>query len=465
MNVNIPITNVPRVVIIGCGFAGLKLAKKLKDANVQIVMVDKNNYHNFQPLLYQVATAGLEPNSIAYPIRKIFAGQKNFIFRLAEVQHVDTDKNEVYTNIGPIAYDYLVLATGSLTNFFGIKSIEEKAMQIKSIPSALNLRSLFFQNFEKALLMNTTIEKEELMNIVVVGGGPTGVEVSGALAEMRNHVLPKDYPELDFRTMKIHLIEAFPGLLNGMSKESSDKAREYLEEMGVHVWLNSAVERYENGKVIFGKGKSIHAETLIWAAGVNGASVDGIKAEAISRNRRILVNMYNQVEGYDCIFAIGDVAMMVSEANPKGHPMVAQVAIQQAKLLAKNLKRHLAKQKMEPFVYNDKGSMATVGRNRAVVDLPKFKFQGIFAWFVWMFVHLMTLVGFRNKVVTLVDWIWNYFSYDRGLRLIIRPFSRVPQPVPEANPPAEPAPAVASPASAPGWNSNTPPAAGANPPA
>ncbi|MFC5269267.1 NAD(P)/FAD-dependent oxidoreductase [Adhaeribacter terreus] len=427
MNVNIPASNLPRVVVIGCGFGGLELVKKLRHAPVQVVLLDRNNYHNFQPLLYQVATGSLEPDTIVAPIRKMFKGQHNFIYRYAEVQYINAERNEVETNIGPIGYDFLVIATGSQTNFFGNKTIEKAAMQIKTIPSALNLRSYIFQNFEKALLMNTTYEKEELMNVVVVGGGPTGVEVSGAIAELKANVLPKDYPELDFRSMKIYLIEAGPVLLNGMSAESSAKARQYLEEMDVHVWLNAPVEKYEDGKVYFGKDQSIHAETLIWAAGVSGTALPGLQENAVAKNQRINVNQFNKVEGYENIFAIGDCALMVTEDTPRGHPMVAQVAIQQAKLLAKNLPRIINRETPENFVYNNKGSMATVGRNKAVVDLPKFKFQGFFAWLVWLFVHLMSLAGHRNRIVTFFTWVWNYITYDQSLRLIIRPYWREPR--------------------------------------
>lgn len=427
MNVNIPATDMPRVVIIGCGFGGLELAKKLCRAKVQVVLMDRNNYHNFQPLLYQVATGALEPDSIAYPIRKMFKGQKNFIYRYCEVTQLAPERNEVLTSIGPISYDYLVIATGSQTNFFGNKDIEKASMQIKSIPSALNLRSYIFQNFEKALLMNSTYEKEELMNVVVVGGGPTGVEVSGAIAELKTHVLPTDYPELDFRSMKIYLIEAGPNLLNGMSPESSEKARKYLEEMDVHVWLNAPVEKYEDGKVYFGKGESIHAETLIWAAGVSGTALPGLQETSVAKNQRINVNRWNKVEGYENIFAIGDVALMVTEDTPRGHPMVAPVAMQQAHLLAKNLLRLMARETPVNFVYKNQGAMATVGRNRAVVDLPKFRFQGWFAWMVWLFVHLMSLAGHRNRVVTFFTWVWNYFTYDQSLRLIIRPFWKEPR--------------------------------------
>jgi NADH dehydrogenase len=427
MNVNIPATDMPRVVVIGCGFGGLELVKKLHRAKVQVVLLDRNNYHNFQPLLYQVATGALEPDSIVYPIRKMFKGQRNFIYRYCEVSQIVSDRNEVITNIGTISYDFLVIATGSQTNFFGNKDIEKASMQIKSIPSALNLRSYIFQNFEKALLMNTTYEKEELMNVVVVGGGPTGVEVSGAVAELKTNVLPSDYPELDFRSMKIYLIEAGPVLLNGMSAESSAKAKKYLEEMDVHVWVDAPVEKYEDGKVYFGKGESIHAETLIWAAGVSGTALPGLQEAAVAKNQRINVNRWNKVEGYENIFAIGDCALMVTEDTPRGHPMVAPVAMQQAHLLAKNLQLILNKETPENFVYKNKGAMATVGRNRAVVDLPKFKFQGFFAWLVWLFVHLMSLAGHRNRIVTFFTWVWNYITYDQSLRLIILPYRKEPR--------------------------------------
>ena len=424
MDANIPVTSLPRVVIVGAGFGGLQVAKRLRKAPVQVILLDKNNYHNFQPLLYQVATGGLNPDSIAYPIRKVFVGQHNLIFRLAEVTRLDTEQGCVQTTIGTIPYDYLVLATGSMTNFFGIRSIEEYAMQIKTIPEALNLRSLIFQNFERAILADSQDEREALMSIVVVGGGPTGTELCGALAEMRKHVVPNDYPELDFRSMRIALIEATPKILNGFSDEASEKAKAYLHDMGIDLYLDMAVEKYEGGFVYFGKGKRIRSETVIWAAGVVGAAVPGLAEAVVAPNMRIKVNAFSQVEGLENVFAIGDAALLANDLYPRGYPMVAQPAIQQGELVAKNLQRVLRKEPMQPFSYNDKGAMATVGRNRAVVDLKHFKFQWIFAWFVWMFVHLLFLVGFRNKVVTFIDWLWNYFSYDRALRLIIRPFHR-----------------------------------------
>ncbi|UOQ54749.1 NAD(P)/FAD-dependent oxidoreductase [Hymenobacter cellulosivorans] len=425
MDTNLPVSSQPRVVIVGCGFGGLRLAKSLRDAPVQVVVIDRNNYHNFQPLLYQVATGALEADSIAYPIRKIFAGQKNFFYRMADVQRVDTASNTVQTSVGDIRYDYLVLATGSLTNFFGIESLEKNAMQIKSIPNALNLRSFIFQNFEKALLTENPEEKQALMNIVVVGGGPTGVEISGSLAEMRKHVLPKDYPELDLSKMKIILVEAGAELLGPMSVKSQQDAMRYMQELGVEVRLNTHIKGYENCRAYYSETDFIPTENLIWAAGVNGAAVPGIPAEIVARNKRINVNQWNQVEGLPNVFAIGDVANMVTEEMPRGLPMLAPVAQQQAELLGDNLQRIIKGQAPVPFVYKNKGVMAIVSRNKAVVDLPKdVHFSGIFGWFTWLFVHLMTLVGFRNKVVAFVDWAFSYFSSDQALRLIIRPFSR-----------------------------------------
>ncbi|QDA59552.1 NAD(P)/FAD-dependent oxidoreductase [Hymenobacter jejuensis] len=425
MDTNLPVSAHPRVVIVGCGFGGLRLAKELRNAPVQVVVIDRNNYHNFQPLLYQVATGALEADSIAYPIRKIFAGQENFFYRMGDVQRVDTQRNTVVTSVGDIRYDYLVLATGSLTNFFGIESIEKNGMQIKSIPNALNLRSFIFQNFEKALLTENPQERQALLNIVVVGGGPTGVEISGSLAEMRKHVLPKDYPELDMQNMQIFLVEAGPALLGPMSKKSQDDAKRYLDELGVRVRLNTSIKKFEDCRAYFSDTEYIPTENLVWAAGVNGAAVEGIPEQAVTRNKRINVNLWSQVQGFDNVFAIGDVANMVTEDMPKGLPMLAPVAQQQADLLAENLQRILQGQAPVPFKYKNKGVMAIVSRNKAVVDLPKdVHFNGIFGWFTWLFVHLMTLVGFRNKVVAFVDWAFSYFSSDQALRLIIRPFSR-----------------------------------------
>lgn len=422
---NIPETNLPRVVIIGGGFGGLSLASSLKGAPFQVVLIDRNNYHTFQPLLYQVASSGLEPDSIAFPIRKIFRNQNNFEFRMTEVLEIIPDKKTIFTGIGELKYDYLVIATGSQTGFFGLKSVEQNSMSMKSIPQALDLRSLILQNFEKAMLSTDILEIEKLLNFVVVGGGPTGVELAGSLAEMKTHVLPYDYPGLDSRKMQIHLLEAGSRLLPALSEVSSASTLKFLATLGVKTLLNTAVQDYDGEKVKTNTGNDLISSTVIWAAGVEGAAVKGIEGEALLRNRRLAVDEFNRVKGYDSIFAIGDVANMTNDKRfPKGHPMVAQPAIQQGELLAKNLKNIVATKSLKPFKYNDLGSMATIGRNKAVVELPFIKMQGIFAWFVWMFVHLMALVGWRNRAVTLVNWMWSYFNYDRGVRLIIRPFKK-----------------------------------------
>lgn len=425
MDTNLPVSSQPRVVIVGCGFGGLRLAQQLRKAPVQVVVIDRNNYHNFQPLLYQVATGALEADSIAYPIRKIFTGQQNFFYRMADVQRIDSASNTVVTSVGDIRYDYLVLATGSLTNFFGLESIERNAMQIKSIPNALNLRSFIFQNFEKALLTEDPAEKQALLNIVVVGGGPTGVEISGSLAEMRRSVLPKDYPELNLKNMQVYLVEAGPALLGPMSQASHDDAKRYMDDLGVRVMLNTSIKRYEDSRAYYSDTDFIRTENLVWAAGVNGAEVPGLPVEAITRNKRITVNPWNQVPGLPNVFAIGDVAFMTTDDMPKGLPMLAPVAQQHADQLAENLQRLMRGESPRDFKYFNKGSMAIVSRNKAVVDLPKgVHFRGFFGWLTWLFVHLMTLVGFRNKVVALIDWAFSYFSTDQALRLIIRPFSR-----------------------------------------
>lgn len=425
IQINLPPTTHKRIVIVGGGFAGLELAKSLKDENLQVVLIDKNNYHTFQPLLYQVATAGLEPDSIAFPIRKIFKQQKNFFFRMACVKKIIPESNMLETSIGEVKYDYLVLATGSDTNYFGNANVEHFSMPMKSIVEALDLRSLILQNFEQALLMSDPEEKQSLMNVVIVGGGPTGVEMAGAIAELRRHILPKDYPELNISAMKIHLIEAGPKLLGTFSEKGSLKTAEFLTGMGVNVMLNTAVQDY-NGEVVRTAALNIPAKTLIWAAGVSGAPVEGIKAESVNRGRRYLVDPFNKLSGYDNIYAIGDVAAMISQEFPKGHPMVAPVAVQQAQNLGRNLKAVFSGRlnEQKPFKYHDKGSMATIGRNKAIADIGKFHSQGFFAWMMWMFVHLFMLIGFRNKVVVFVNWLWSYIIYDRGIRLIIRPFRR-----------------------------------------
>jgi len=428
---NIPESNLPRIVIVGGGFGGIQLAKKLRNKEFQVVLIDRHNYHTFQPLLYQVATAGLEPDSIAYPLRKIFEGQKNFYFRVANVHRVASDEHVLHTSEGMLSYDHLVLALGSRTNYFGNENIERYAMPMKTVPQALDLRSLLLQNFERALLVNDLEERESLMNFVIVGGGPTGTELAGALAELKNHVLPRDYPDLDIRRMNIHLIESAPRLLAAMSEASSERALKYIKKLGVHVWLNTLVTDYDGQVIETNTGKKLQSRFLIWAAGVQGAPIEGLPEEAILRGNRLEVDAFNRVKGSDSIYAIGDLAAMITEKTPKGHPMLAQPAIQQGQLLAKNLVRWSKNQEPIPFRYSDKGSMATIGRNKAVAELLKVNLGGVMAWLIWMFVHLMALVGFRNKMVTFVNWMIHYIQYSRDARLIIRPY-KPKRPKPES---------------------------------
>ena len=417
---NIPMTNLPRVVIVGAGFAGINLAKGLDSSKMQVILLNKTNYHSFQPLLYQVATAGLEPDSIAHSVRSIFKKENHFYFRIADVQKIDATQNILITDLGSISYDHLVIATGSETNYYGNANIQKYSMAMKTVPEAINMRSLIIQNLEAALLTNDLEERNSLMNFVIVGGGPTGVELAGAFAELKRHVLPTDYPDLDIRRMNVHLIQAMPSLLVGMSEKSGEKAKKYLEKMGVTIWFDTIVSDYDGVNVKTNK-QNFQTRTLIWTAGVKGAIIEGLPQES-QAGGRFLVNEYSEVKGLTNIYAIGDIACMVSEKYPKGHPMVAQPAIQQGRLLAKNITRKLKNKSLKPFVYWDKGSMATVGRNKAVVDLGKMRFSGWFAWLLWMFIHLAFLVGFRNKIVALVNWIIQYFQYNKGVRLIIRPY-------------------------------------------
>ena len=422
---NIPRTSYPRIVIIGGGFAGISLAKKLSRQEVQVVLLDKNNYHTFQPLLYQVSTGGLEPDSIAYPIRKILKDFPNFHFRLAHVEEIVTAENKVITNIGELKFDYLVVASGSKTNYFGNAEIEKNSMAMKTIPQSLNLRSLILENFEDALLTSNLHERNALMNFVIVGGGPTGVELAGALAEIKKGILPKDYPDLDTRLAQIHIIQSGDCLLNGMSAEASAKAEDFLEKLGVNIWKNIRVTNYDGNLVTTNTDLTFETATLVWAAGVKGATIKGLDASTLlTKGDRILVDGFNKVIGFSNIFAVGDIACMVTNEFPNGLPMMAQPAIQQGKQLGDNMVRLIEKKPMKPFGYKDKGAMATIGRNKAVVDLPKFKFQGVFAWYVWMFVHLFFLIGFRNRMVVFINWVYNYVRFDREARLIIRPFKR-----------------------------------------
>jgi len=421
MQLNIPDTTQKRILIAGSGFAGLKLATKLADSKFQIVLIDKNNFHQFQPLFYQVATAGLEPSAISFPLRKIFQNSGNVIIRVAEITGINPENKEVITSLGTVSYDILVLAMGVDTNFFGMSQIEQNSIPMKSVAEALRLRNKILQNFEDALV-ETDIEKQKaLLNIVVVGGGATGVEVSGTLAEMKKFILPKDYPELDFSKMNIYLLEAGNRVLSGMDERSSIMAERYLRKLGVNVLCNALVSNYDGYKVSVKNDISIPTNTLVWAAGVAGKKMNGLNPDIYIKGNRIKVNNFNLVEEYDHIYAIGDIAYMTEKNYPYGHPQVAQPALQQAKLLARNLKRQLANKPMKPFHYFDKGSMATIGRNQAVVELPFMKFYGLFAWLTWMFVHLMAIVGVKNRLLIFINWFWNYITYDQSRRLIIKP--------------------------------------------
>ena len=413
----------PKVVIVGAGFGGISMAKYFKNKPVDVLLIDQNNFHNFQPLMYQIATGGLEPYSIAYPVRRIFRNYKNVRCRMAFVESVVVSEKKLKTSIGDIFYDYLIVATGSKTNYFNFEPIKDKLLTLKSIPDALNIRSFLFQNLEKAL-SNETQDLPEVLNIAIVGGGPAGIELAGALAEMKRYVIPKDFPELDTSKMNIHLYEAGEDLLGAMSQEASDKALEYLEGLGVHVFLNTRVSGYDGTALLLPDNTKFYTDTVIWTAGVKGAPIDGIPSEAIIGGNRISVDAYNSVVGTENVFAIGDVAACLNDENPRGLPMLAPVAQQQGKHLAKNIVTHLNGKPMKPFRYFDKGTMATIGRRKAVVDLPKWKFQGTFAWMVWMFIHIMSLVGFRNKVVALLGWMLSYFTYDKPLGLIIRRFTK-----------------------------------------
>ncbi len=422
---NIPKTGMPRIVVIGGGFAGISFIKKLRNEKVQIVLFDRHNYHTFQPLLYQVSTAGLEPDSIAYPLRKVFRRSKDFHFRLAEVENIDTENNTIATSIGSLKYDYLVIATGTRTNYFGNKSIAENCMPMKTVPQALNIRSLILQNIEKADITEDETERKRLLNFVIAGGGPTGVELAGALAEFRRGILENDYPELDENEMNVHLIEGQNRVLPPMSETVSKKAQIFLEKLGVQLHLGTFINDYDGKTVTTTDGKKFETATFIWAAGVTGAIIGGINGEAlIEKANRYKVDEFNKIVGFQNIYALGDIALMESKKYPKGHSQVAQPAIQQGKHLGKNFRKMLKGEKMKPFVYFDKGTMATVGRNKAVVDIGKLHFGGAIAWFLWMFVHLWFLVGFRNRVVTFFNWTYNYINYDRAARLIIRPYKK-----------------------------------------
>ncbi len=419
-----------KIIVIGAGFGGIELVKALRKKPIDVLLMDRNNYHNFQPLMYQVATGGLEPGSIAYPVRRIFRKFKNVTFRMAEILDIDVKQKEISTSIGNFDFDYLVIATGSENNYFNFEPVKDELLSLKSIPDALKMRNFIFKNLEKALAGTKDEPLEEIMNIAIVGGGPAGLELAGALAEMKRYVIPKDFPDIDLSKMSINLYEAAPELLAAMSKEASEKSLEYLTKLGVKVFLKTKVKSYNGRNITLENGSSFKTDTVIWTAGVKGSPIKGLPRDLIVGGNRISVNEFNQVVGLKNVFAIGDVAACVSADNPKGLPMLAPVAQQQGKRLANNILKDIGQQPMEPFEYRNKGVMATIGRKKAVVDLPRYKFQGGFAWFVWMFVHIFSLVGFRSKAVTFIDWLTNYFSYDRPLGLIIQSDEQPPVPIP-----------------------------------
>ncbi len=410
-----PKTNLPRVIIVGGGFAGLETARKLANKPVEVIVLDRNNYFTFQPLLYQVATAGLEMPSVVYPFRRIFRTSKNIRFRLAEVTKVNSENNTLHTSIGNLTYDYLVLATGTRPAFFGLDPA--RVMTMKSTQDAQFIRNTILTAFERALDTPENEERDALVNLVIVGGGPTGVELAGAFAEMKNYVLPRDYPDLDMDCMQIHLVEGLDRLLPAMKESSSHAARKYLEEMGVKVTLNTLIKEYDGDSVDI-DGQQVPTHNLIWTAGVEANPVEGIEQIKETKGNRLPVDRVNRIVGYHNVFAIGDLAAMQTDEYPQGHPQLAPVAMQQGKHLGKNLINIIGQQQPAPFDYTDKGTLATIGRNKAVAELPFGKFKGFVAWFLWMGIHLMSLVGFRNKVVTFFNWISGYFRYDRALRII-----------------------------------------------
>ena len=422
MSINIQRNQKKRVVIVGGGLGGLRLAEDLYGSGMQVVLIDKNNFHQFPPLIYQIASAGIDPSSISFPFRQIFRKRKDFYFRMAEARMVDTEKKILQTSIGKIDYDYLVLAAGATTNFFGNKNIEEWAIPMKTVPEAMGLRNALLSNFERALTCATEEERQELLNVVIVGGGATGVEIAGALAEMRRYVIPYDYPDMDSSLMHIYLIEAGDRLLAGLSQESSQKAYEFLKSMGVDIQFGKMVTDYRDHKVVMKDGTEIPTRTFLWVSGIRANAMPGIDESHMGRGFRFKVDEYNRIPGIEDVFAIGDQCLQTSDAAyPNGHPQVAQVAIQQAKNLAKNLKlinQGADSSELTAFHYKNLGSMATIGRNKAVVEIGKFHSQGFFAWVLWLVVHLRSILGVKNKMMVLLNWLWKYVSYNDSIRMI-----------------------------------------------
>jgi NADH dehydrogenase len=416
-----------KIIIVGAGFAGLRLARGLNNKKgIEVILIDKHNYHQFQPLFYQVATAGLDASNISFPLRKLFHSSKNVIIRLAELQEILPAENKIKTDIGAFSYDILVLAMGAVTNFFGNEHLQNLALPMKSTPEALQIRYNLIQNLENAVKLDNGPERIKNLTIVVVGGGPTGVELSGAFAEMKHYVLPKDYPEIDFSQMQIYLIEGSPRTLASMSEKSSADSKIYLEKLGVKVVVNTVVKDYDGAKVILKDGSEIPSNFVIWAAGVKGNIPAGIRPELIVKGNRIKTDRHGKMEGSENIYVAGDLAYMETAKYPHGHPQLAGTAVQFGKYLAGHF-QFLAGQKKhdKEFEFYDKGTMATVGRNLAVVDIPKprLHFRGLLAWMIWMCLHLLLLLGVKNRLFVFLNWLYNYVTYDQSLRLLFRPFN------------------------------------------
>jgi NADH dehydrogenase len=409
----------PVLVVIGGGFAGLQLLENIKEGQFDILLIDKLNHHQFQPLFYQVATSQIEPSSISFPFRKIFQNRKDIKIRLTKAESIDTEHNKVITEIGSFDYDYVVISTGCKTNFFGNKNLKKYAFGLKSTYQAITIRNSILENFEK-ILYASEAEKQALMNIVVVGGGPTGVELAGALAEIKRDILPKDFFRIDFSKMNIYLLEGSPNTLNNMSDMSRKASAQYLTDLGVIIKTSVIVTDYDGVSLKMNNGEVILSHHVIWAAGVTGNLLKGFAQEKLTPGNRYIVDRFNRVVGFDNVFALGDIALMETPVYPKGHPQVANVAIGQGALLAKNLPKMVKNQPLKEYEYTDKGSMATIGKHKAVVELPFVKFKGYFAWFIWMFLHLMLILSVRNKLIIFINWAWNYISKNSSLRLILK---------------------------------------------
>ena len=414
---------VKKVAVVGGGFAGINFIKRLsQDHRFQITLVDTNNYHFFPPLLYQVATAFIEPSNICYPFRRMFQEKKNLRFHLGTFTKVNADNNNIETDTGNIDYDYLVLAIGTETNYFGMDNVKQNSLPMKNINDALNLRNYLLLNMEKAVRSNDRAEKEKFLTIVISGGGPTGVEIAGMLAEMGRNIAAMEYPEITGLHGHIHLIDAAPTLLGPMSKKAQEEAMEVLSKLGVQIKLNAAVKDYSDGEVLLSNGETLITKMLIWTSGVTGREIPGLSQDAIGLGRRILVDEHNTVKGTSNVFALGDICFQTTDKSyPNGHPQLAQVAIQQGKTLADNLKKIITNAPLLPFSYNNKGSMAIISKFKAVADMPKFSFKGFFAWLIWLFIHIIPIAGFRNKVRLAFSWLWSFITNDPTLRLIIRP--------------------------------------------